>query len=160
MTDFNWENEEAALRAVIFEGKRMGLDSFQDLLQADPLLLDKAIQFFHRAIDEEDMQDIAPHLIGVINEQEGGTWLFFQPNSTIFEGADAIFLKPEKPELGDRDSFVIKIDCDNWSIISKEPLLIRSIYCAVHGFKKTAEGVCCHTIDDGDSGWDGCAPDY
>jgi hypothetical protein len=152
MSDFDWNTEEKeATQAAIFEGKRMGLDSFQDVLQTDPLLLDKAIQLLNTAID--DLPDIAKHVIGVINEQAGGTWLFFHSNADIFDGAEAIFLRIEKPELGDIDPDNIEINNHTWCIMSKEPLLIRSMYNAVGGFKKTVEGIDYHTIDDGDDGW-------
>ena len=152
MPDFDWNTEEKeATQAAIIEGNRMGLDSFQDVLQTDPLLLDKSIQLLNTAID--DLPDIAKHVIGVINEQAGGTWLFFQANADIFDGAEAIFLRLEKPELGDTYPDNIQINNHIWCIMSKEPLMIRSMYNAVGGFKKTAEGVDYLTIDDGDDGW-------
>ena len=152
MPDFVWNTEEnEATQAAILEGKRMGLDSFQDLLQTDPILLDKAIQLLNTAID--DLPDMAKHVIGVINEQAGLTWLFFQANADIFDGAEAIILSHEKPELCDIDPDNIQIDNDTWRIMSKEPLLIRSIYNAVGGFKKTAKGVDYLAVDDGDDGW-------
>jgi hypothetical protein len=150
MPDFDWNTEEKdATQAAILECNRMGLDSFHDLLQIDPSLQDKPVKLIHTAID--DLQDISPHVIGVINEHEGETWVFFQPNDDIFKGADAIPVRLVKPELGDRDPDNIQICHDIWCIISKEPLLIRSMYGAILGFKKTVEGVVCHTVVESDA---------
>ena len=140
MPNFDWNTEEKeATQAAIFEGNRMGLDCFQDLLQTDPPLLNEPIKLLHTAID--DLQDISPHVIGV----------FFQPNNDIFEGADAIPVRLVKPELGDRDPDNIQICNDIWCIISKEPLLIRSMYGAIIGFKKTVEGIVFHTVVESDA---------
>ena len=142
-------DEEDAIRSAILQGKRMALESFQDLLQADPLHLNKAIQLLRTAIDE--IPDITPHVIGVINEHAGKTWLFFQPNDQIFDGADTITISLENPSLDDSDPDNIDIEHDIWCIISREPLLIRSMYGAILGFKKSVAGVACHTVDEGDA---------
>ena len=150
MPDFDWNTEEKeATQAAILEANRIGLDSFQNLLQIDPLLQDKAVKLLHAAID--DLQDISPHVIGVINDHAGETWVFFQPNYDIFDGAHAIPVGLLKPELGDSDPDNIQIDNDVWCIISKEPLLIRSMYGAIIGFKKTVEGVVFHTVVESDA---------
>ena len=150
MPYFDWNTEEKeAAQAAIFEANRIGLDSFQDLLQIDPLLQDKAVKLLHAAID--DLQDISPHVIGFINDDAGETWVFFHPNDDIFEGADAIPVRLVKLELGDRDPDNIQICNDIWCIISKEPLLIRSMYGAIIGFKKTVEGVVSHTVVESDA---------
>jgi hypothetical protein len=150
MPDFDWNTQEKEARqAAIFEGNRMELNSFKNLLQINPLLKDKAVRLLHAAID--DLQDISPHVIGVINEHEGETWVFFQPNEHIFEGADAIPVRLVKPELDYRDSDNIQICNDIWCIISKDPLLIRSMYGGILGFKKTVEGVVSHTVVESDA---------
>jgi hypothetical protein len=150
MPDFDWNTEEKeATQAAILEANRMGLHCFQDLLQTDPPLLNEPIKLLHTAID--DLQDISPHVIGVINDHAGETWVFFQPNYDIFDGAHAIPVGLLKPELGDSDPDNIQIGNDVWCIISKEPLLIRSMYGAIIGFKKTVEGVVCHTVVESDA---------
>lgn len=140
------------MRAATLQGISMGLDSFQSLLQMDSSLKDNAINLLHKAYD--DFQHYSPHVIGVISEsayKRNCTWVFFQPNDDIFEGADAVAVSLEKPELGNSDQANILIENDKWRIISKEPLLMLSMYSAIIGFKRTVEGVFCHAVDEGDA---------
>jgi hypothetical protein len=150
---FDWNSEEKeATQAATEDAKRLGLDSFQELLDTRPQSAEKVLKLLQH-VEDANIEDIATSVIGVISERTGSKWLFFDPADHIYEGANAIGISLEKPELGDTDPANICLDHDMWRIIQSQPLLLRSIYGAIIGFQKTKDGIDCVAVYEGHDGW-------
>lgn len=151
--DFDWNTEEKqAIDAATEEAKRLGLDSFEELLDTRTQSAEAVLKLLQR-VEDAEIEDITPAVIGVISERTGHKWLFFKPADHIYEGADAIGIGLQKPELGDTDPDNLCLDHDVWCIIQQQPLLLRSMYGAIFGFKNSPDGVDCVPIYEGDDGW-------
>ena len=149
---FDWNSEEMeATQAATEDAKRLGLASFQELLDTRPQSAEKVLKLLHH-VEDSDIEGIAPSVIGVISERTGSTWLFFESADHIYEGADAIEISLEKPELGDTEPGNICLDHDVWCIIQNQPLLLRSMYGSILGFKKTTDGIDCVAVYEGHDG--------
>lgn len=149
---FDWNtHEKEAIQAAILDGKIMNLASFHDLIQTDSVTLKCKTRLI--GIAEGDIQFLNLKIIGVININPRDAWFFLEPNNDMYEGADAINVVFEDPVSADDIPKITDVDQDNWHIISKEPLLLRSMYGSILGFKKKAEHVECHVINEGDPGW-------
>jgi len=149
---FDWNTEEnEAIQAATADAERLGLDSFGELLDTRPESADKLMKLIQAR--DPDIADVGSVVIGIISERTGGSWLFLQPANHLYEGADAIGISFEKSELSDTEPDKIHLDQDVWRILQKQPLLLRSIYGAILGFKNTVDGIDCVAIFEGHDGW-------
>jgi len=150
--DFDWNTEEKqAIEAATQEAKRLGLDSFQELLDTRPQSVDKVLKLILNV--DPDSRDITPDVIGVISTSGHAHWLFFHPADDLYEGADAIEITLADPQLSATDPENIEIRHDIWCIIQKQPFLLRSMYGAILGFKNSSDGVDCVAIYEGHDSW-------
>jgi len=150
--EFDWNTEEnEAIQAATEDARRRGLDSLEELLDTRSPYAEKLVALAQET--DPDSPDITPFVLGVITERNGDHWLFFKPTDHIYEGADAIGIKTNDPALADVEREAAEINCDIWQIIEKKPLLIRSMYGAIFGFKREKQGIYCDVIYEGDDGW-------
>ena len=151
--DFDWNTEEKqAIEAATEEARRLGLDSFEELLDTRPKSAEAVLKLLQR-VEDSEIEDITHAVIGAISERTGHKWLFFKPADHIYEGADAIGIGLQKPEVGDTDPDNLYLNHDVWCIIQQQPLLLRSMYGAIFGFKSSPDGVDCVAIYEGHNGW-------
>ena len=145
------KEEEQAVQAATEDAKRLGLNSFKELLDTRPQSVDKVLKLI-QSVDPAS-RDITPDVIGVISTSVRAHWLFFHPADDLYEGADAIEITLADPRSSATDPESIEIHHDIWCIIQKQPLLLCSMYGAILGFKNSADGVDCVALYEGHDGW-------
>jgi hypothetical protein len=141
--------------------KRLRLSSLEDLLEEKSSSVVKALQLLRQSFQEDDPDasndlaelGIAESVFGVIPLKGSEYWLFFHRSDKIYEGADAISVKLAKTELSESAPNNILVDADLWTIEERKPLLLRSMYGAILGFRKETDGIVCQAIHEGDDGW-------
>jgi hypothetical protein len=147
--------DEISFEEAAEVAKRLGLDTLEELLDTNPLVVGKALALFeHKYKDDEAfVRRFISLVIGVIPEQEGGYWLFFRQSDDIFEGADAIEIKLDDPQLDDTDPENITVNFDMWNIVWRQPLLLSSMYADIRGFRREGNRIVCEQIQEGYDGW-------
>ena len=145
------KEEMLAIQAATEDAKRLGLNSFEELLDTRPQAVDKVLTLIQNV--DPSSRDITPDVIGVISTSGHAHWLFFHPADDLYEGADAIEVTLADSQSSATDPENIKIDHDIWCIIQKQPFLLCSMYGAILGFKHSSAGIDSVAIHEGHDGW-------
>jgi hypothetical protein len=137
------------LHYALEDAKKFKLASLDEVLITD----EKEIDYYTILINdylaiEETGYDPIDKALGFIRDSIFSYWLFVTANDVIEADVIAVYLDREASK-GHKS--VTDITNDNYQIISRDPLILRSMYGSIHGFRKKDHGAEHFLICDADA---------
>ena len=140
---------DTMLLYAIEDAKKYGLASLEEILIKDESQLDYHILLLNKYITREEIGcDPINKALGFIRDSNFSYWLFVQSGEFCDADVIAVYLGREAK---DGHESVTDFINDNYQIISRDPLIVLSMYGSIHGFRKREHGAEHFLICDADA---------